>query len=136
VFNPSKSHKNDPVFGSMIFIPAKLGDYWEGTVHFAPTDCDIEVFVDGATDEDLSDQRGLYLQIMANWSVLSPKIRNGLQEHFPELSRDLTVSGLNIPKAASFDNANWEVYFESPSSQYSYTVAMTGAKVIGVSRDC
>ncbi len=46
----------------MLFISATLGDYWEGQAYFAPDNRQIKVFVDGAVDNDFSNQHKLYAQ--------------------------------------------------------------------------
>ena len=62
--------KDDLVFGSMLYMGDKL-QYWEGNTHFAPTGTDFEVFVDGTSDDNLSDQHQFFERVCENWSQWS-----------------------------------------------------------------
>lgn len=119
----------------MYFMGHKLG-YWEGNVYFGPVGHAIEIFVDGSATEDMREQHAFFTLLRDRWSQLMPAIKTAIEAVGVSIpAASLPVSGVSIPKAALFDDANWDVSIRVPSGG-SYTVEMKGATVQMVWWDC
>jgi hypothetical protein len=128
--------KDDPVFGSMLYMGDKL-QYWEGNAHFAPAARDIEVFVDGTSEDSMDEQRGFYEKVSQNWAQWSVPILEKIRgEREPDSKDAMHVSSMSIPRSRFADDSEWEVSFSAEPSGGSYTVKMRGPKPESVEWDC
>jgi hypothetical protein len=127
--------RDDPVFGSMLYMGDEL-KYWEGKAHFAPTGTEIEVFVDGTSEDSMSQQHGFYESVCQRWSEWSAQITAKVRlEAEPDSRGNLQVSSMSIPKSQLIDDTEWEVSFSTQSSGYFYTVQMKGANPESIAWD-
>jgi hypothetical protein len=124
----------DPVLGTLHFMGEKLG-YWEGNVYFRPIGRNIEIFVDGGASDDMKEQHAFLNLLCERWSEFLPAITAAIQTAGLPIPRHLSISGLSIPKASLFEDANWHVSIPVPSGG-SYTVEMKGAIAQVTSWDC
>ena len=128
-----RTRREDPIFGSMLYMGDRL-KYWEGRARFSPTDSQIEVFVDGAADDDMAEQHEFFEKLVADWPRLREEIWKMLGPSLPKRNSkeqvattfdQLRLSSISIPKG-TIETAEWELSFDDPSSEYSYTVHMKG----------
>jgi len=126
--------RNDPVFGSMLYLGDRL-NYWEGKATFTPTGIEIEIFIDGSADDQMEQQHRFYRELLGQWLRISEDIgkvlMKTLHERRPNVPinsvwDDFKVSSLNIPKS-SLESAEWEISFSTPSDQnHLFRVLMKG----------
>src|SRR5215468_8333664 len=102
--------KEDPVFGPILYMGDKL-QYWEGKAHFAPAGTDIEVFVDGASDDNMNDQHQFFERVCENWSQWSVPILEKVRQRHPDAKDNMQVSSMNLPRSRFADDSAWQVSF-------------------------
>jgi len=130
-----KVRRDDPVFGSMLYMGDKLR-YWEGRTSFSPTGDAIEVFVDGSSDDTMMQQHGFYKTVCEHWSGWIAEIQRKVQEEtHPATAEKLIITSISIPNASFADGPQWDVSFEGQPSGRSYTVNMKGTTPESVSWD-
>jgi hypothetical protein len=65
--------RDDPIFGSMLYMGDKAG-YWEAKTRFRPTGENIELFVDGRSDDSMVFQHEFFETICRRWSEIAPTV--------------------------------------------------------------
>lgn len=137
-----QTRRDDPIFGRMLYMGDRLR-YWEGIAKFAPTGVNVDVFVDGSSDDDMKQQRELFKNICEEWSSLRDPIGEMLQESCRERGRELLadsvwdqfqVSSLSVPKSG-LDSAEWEISFSARSEDHLLSVNMKGRRPLRVAID-
>jgi hypothetical protein len=127
--------RDDPVFGSMLYMGDKM-QYWEGKAHFVPAGTEIEVFVDGTSDDSMDDQHQFFERVSENWSQWSVPILEKVRLQFPPDTKDVVqISSINLPNSRFTDNSEWQVSFSAEPSGNFYTVHMRGAQPESVDWD-
>ena len=87
----NRVRKDDPAFGSMLYMGDKL-QYWEGKAHFVPAGTEIEVFIDGTPDDNMDDQHQFFELVCANWSQWSVPIIEKVRLQFPRTRKTMCRS--------------------------------------------
>ena len=133
LFGSRGTRRNDPVFGSMLFMGDRL-KYWEGKARFDPeSGKEIEVFVGASETEDLASQHRFYEEVSSEWEALLGKIKSAVAERVgaaPELS----LASIHIPRG-QLDTASWELTFSVPEGAEFVTVRMKGKEPTEVAVD-
>lgn len=136
MFGLSKEvRRDDPVFGSMLYMGDNLG-YWEGRAVFTPTGDAIEIFVDGSQDGDMVRQQDFFRTVCEHWSGLILEIRRKVQEECHSVAaEELMITSISIPNVSFTDRQEWAVCFQSRASGHSISVQMRGKTPASVSWD-
>jgi hypothetical protein len=128
-----RPHRNDPVFGTMKYMGVRA-NYWEGKAHFPPTGSVIEVFVDGAADDEFQEQHEFFERLIQEWPHINIAIAKALAAERNSRESKLRddpgamfkVSSLSIPKS-SLDVAVWEIsWIHQLNTTHLWTVRMKG----------
>jgi hypothetical protein len=126
--------RQDPIFGSMLYMGDKLG-YWEGRTKFPPTNYQIEVFVDGSREDSMERQHLFFEKVCHEWlqlrEAIAPQIREAyvqvtMETLTTELWDEFTVTSISIP-AADLESTEWTIGLDAKSDDgHSYFVEMQG----------
>lgn len=118
-----------------------MGDepaYWEGNAWFASNSQEIEVFVDGASDDDFVQQHEFFKNFCEQWPKMHEQVENALRAQSPKAQGGqvrFVVSAVSVPKC-SIEDAEWDIFFSTlPASNDAFTVHMKGCFPVGVVRD-
>lgn len=134
--------RQDPVFGSMLYMGDKLG-YWEGKTRFPPTDCEIEVFVDGSRQDSMERQHHFFESVCREWAQLRETIAPKLREIHSQANlktlaapwEEFAVTSISIP-AADLESGVWTNGLNAKSDDaHSYFIEMRGRVPHTASRD-
>ena len=138
----NRTRRDDPVFGSMIYMGDRLG-YWEGRANFAPLSSEIEVFVNGAKDDEMNSQHEFFEKVQKDWSHLSLVIeqavaneRQNFESHsaVSQIWQRAKLASLTIPKDR-YEEADWQVTLEEEEPPRLWTVRMKGRQPQAVTMD-
>ena len=139
---------DDPFFGSLTYMKMPKGriSYWEATRFFAPTNREVELFIDTPAPEQppsdlqrqyFSDVETRFKEILAAAEiVLRPKFeawsRQSLVQPF---ASEFIMTSFSIP-ALPLEQADWEISFESQTDKnHLFTVSFKGLNASGVTID-
>ncbi|MDP2178492.1 hypothetical protein [Methylicorpusculum sp.] len=138
----------DTFFGSLTYIKLPKGriSYWEAKHVFLPTNREVELFIDAPAPEQPPNevQRQFFLTVdhrfneilSAAEAVLRPQFEEWCCQPLAEpFEVEFTMTSFSIP-AASLEQANWEISFESKAdANHLFTVAFSGLAATGVTVD-
>jgi hypothetical protein len=118
----------------MLYMGDRLG-YWEGRTRFPPTDCEIEVFVDGSKQDSMQRQHLFFERVCREWPQLRQAIAQKLQEVYLQATGEtlatahwdeFAVTSISIP-AADLESSEWTIGLDAKSDRaHSYFVEMSG----------
>jgi hypothetical protein len=133
LFGSKGTRRNDPVFGSMLYMGDRL-KYWEGKARFAPeSGKEIEVFVDAGETEDLERQYLFYEEVVGAWEKLLGKIRSAIAKKVGS-TREMVLASVHVARAP-LNTAEWELTFSLRGADEFATVRMKGEEPIDVALD-
>lgn len=135
------TRREDTIFDSMLY----MGAYWEGKAKFLPTSSSIEVFVEGAVDDNLEVQHEFFEDLCREWPTIREGIGKALRDRWlkrnPEIPTDpiwewFTIASVRIPKG-SIDTATWDISFyrRSDPENACFNVLMKGREPVQVVLD-
>ena len=110
-FSPPR--REDAKFGAMTYMGDKCR-YWEGKSTFPPTGYQVEYFITGDAESDLSIQHANLDHISAHWQQLAHDLQpmlesSALRENVP--SRKFVVASLTLPDQPITAGPEWEITF-------------------------
>jgi hypothetical protein len=118
----------------MLYMGDKLG-YWEGRTKFPPTNCEIEVFVDGSREDSMERQHLFFERVCHEWpqlrEAIAPKVREAyvqatMETLATELWDEFAVTSISIPDA-DLESSEWTIGLDAKSDDgHSYFVEMQG----------
>ncbi len=127
---------DDPLFGKMQYH--RDVELWEGSAMFRPLGRVVEVLIWCGRSGPTPEQRAFFEYAQRHYDAIAPEVANQLSAEASRIgigSTTLDLVAVSIPKRPA-DDAEWELAYDSRSSQWHFRVQMRGLTPQSVIGEC